>query len=397
MFKSLKRITYQASDLEKARQWYTRLLNVQPLFDNPFVVVYRVGDCSLSIIKMNTPINDPAGQTETFWEVEDIDYSFHELLRLGATQHSPIKDVLNIRTAKVIDPFGNIIGITGLPLDVKKRSVENKPSESALIVTYCRALSANDEREEIKGPDFLAEYFLSEEGRKSLKSSVSRKWTIQKMITSPKYGFIISRTAFFDSIYKKTLDENIGQIVILGAGYDTRPYRFPDTSGKKRIFEVDIQSTQKRKIDILQNNKIDIPEQLTFVSTNFETDNLEEVLLNSGFDNTVKTLFLWEGVTYYLSKDTINKTLNFIHSNSAKGSIVCFDYLAEKIESMNAAEPYQFIIGKHELEEFLSERKFNIIENIDSKEMEKRFLTLKDGTLAEKSLTHFCFVSANTT
>ena len=181
---------------------------------------------------------------------------------------------------------------------MKKRSVENKPSESALIVTFCRALSASDEREEIKGPDFLAEYFLSEEGKKSLKNSASRKWTIQNMITSPKYGFIISRTAFFDMIFKKNLDENIPQIVFLGAGYDTRPYRFHDALGKTKVFEVDIQSTQKRKIDILQNNKIEIPEQLTFVSINFETDNLGKVLLKSGYDESAKTLFIREGVMF---------------------------------------------------------------------------------------------------
>ena len=394
MFRSLKRITYQAIDLEKARQWYAGLLNTQPMFDNPFVVVFKVGDCTLSIAKTNAPLNDAAEQTETFWEVEDIDSSFQKLIRLGARQHTAVKDVLNIRIAKVIDPFGNIIGITGFPLDIKKRSVENKPSESALIVTFCRALSANDEREEIKGPDFLAEYFLSEEGKKSLKDRASRKWTIQQMITSPKFGFIVSRTAFFDFIFKKNLYENIPQIVLFGAGYDTRTYRFHDALGKTKVFEVDIQSTQQRKIDILKNNEIDVPEQLTFVSTNFETDNLGEVLLKSGFDVSVKTLFILEGVTYYLSRDTINNTMNFIHSHSAKGSIICFDYLAEKIESMNEAEPYQFIIGKNELKEFLSKHRFNIIEHIDSKEMEKRYLTLKDGSLAENSLTHFCFVSA---
>ncbi len=180
----------------------------------------------------------------------------------------------------------------------------------------------------------------------------------------------------------------------MGAGYDTRAYRFQDLLGKTKIYEVDIQPTQKRKIDILQENKIKIPEQIYFVSINFETENLDEVLLKAGFNNNAKTLYIWEGVTYYLTIDTIKKTLNFIHSHSSKASIVCFDYLAEKIDSMSAAEPYQFIIGKEELKILLSEYGLEIIEHIDSKEMEKRYLTLKDGTLAEESLTHFCFVTA---
>jgi O-methyltransferase involved in polyketide biosynthesis len=86
--------------------------------------------------------------------------------------------------------------------------------------------------------------------------------------------------------------------------------------------------------------------------------------------------------------------LNFINTHSSKGSIVCFDYLAEKIDSMNTAEPYQFIMGKEDLRILLSEYGFEIIEHIDYKEMVKRYLTLKDGSIAEESLTHFCFVTA---
>lgn len=394
MFKSLKRITYHVPDLVEAKKWYTGILNMQPILDTPFVIIFKVGDCTLSLSKANNPISPASEQIETYWEVEDIDVSFQKLISLGAKEHTPITDRLNIRIAKVMDPFGNIIGITGLPLDVNKRSVENKPSESALILTFCRALAAKDEREEIKGPDYLAEYFLTEESKKPLKDSASRKWAIQKMITSPKYGYSISRTAYIDDIFKKYLSEDIPQIVILGAGYDTRAYRFHDLLGTTKIYEVDIQTTQKRKIDILEKNKIEIPGKITFVRINFETENLAEVLLKAGFDNDAKTLYIWEGVTYYLTKDPIKKTLNFINTHSAKASIVCFDYLADQIDAMNAAEPYQFIIGKEELGILLSEYGLEIIEHIDSKEMEKRYLTLKDGSLAEESLTHFCFVTA---
>jgi predicted enzyme related to lactoylglutathione lyase len=288
MFKSLKRLTYHVSDLVEAQKWYTSILNMPPILDTPFVIIFKVGDCTLSLSKTNNPIGPNNEQIETYWEVEDIDSSFQKLIGLGAKEHTPITDRLNFRIAKVIDPFGNIIGITGLPLDVSKRAVENKPSESALVLTFCRALAAKDEREEIKGPDYLAEYFLTEESKKPLKDSASRKWAIQKMITSPKYGYSISRTAYIDNIFKKYLSENISQIVILGAGYDTRAYRFHDLLGTTKIYEVDIQTTQRRKIDILKGNNIEIPEKIAFASINFKTENLEEVLLKVGFNNGTK-------------------------------------------------------------------------------------------------------------
>lgn len=391
MFKSLKRITYQVTDIDKAKQWYSGILNAQPLFDSPFAVIFKVGDCTLSLSKGNPPMPETSERVDIYWEVEDIVTAYQRLIDSGAKAHTPINEVLNIRIAKVIDPFGNIIGITGAGLDTRERTVENQPSETAMTVAFCRALAAKDEREEIKGPDYLAELFLTEEGREPLKDSASRKWTIEKLITSAMYGYFIARTAFIDNIFKKSLAENIPQIVFLGAGYDTRAYRYRESLGKTRIFELDINSTQQRKIDIL-SAKIDIPQQVSFVSINFKVDNLEAVLRKAGFDETVKTLFIWEGVTYYLTEDAIRKTLSFIKVHSPQGSAICFDYLTEKLDSVNAAEPFQFWIGTNELEPFLAKLGFKTIEHIDSKEMEKRYLTLNDGSLAEKALSQFCLV-----
>lgn len=394
MFKSLKRITYHVSDVAKAKQWYFSILNMQPIFDAPFAIIFKIGECTLTLVKRIVPITEEAvEQIETYWEVEDIESSYQILINLGAKEHTPIKEVLDIRMAKVIDPFGNIIGITGSQLDMKKCTVEKKPSETAMVVAFCRALSAKDEREEIKGSDYLAEHFLTEEGKKPLKDSASRNWGIQNLLTSPMYGYFISRTAYIDNIFKKYISENISQIVFLGAGYDTRVYRFHDLLGETKIYEVDIKTTQNKKIDILNNINIEIPKQVTFVSINFETDNLED-LLKAGLNINAKTLYIWEGVTYYLTIDTIKKTLNFINTYSPKGSIVCFDYLAEKVDSIKAAEPFQFWIGIDELKMLLSEHGFEIIEHIDSKEMQKRYLTLKDGTLAEQVLPYFCFANA---
>jgi len=394
MFKSVKRITYRVSDLVEARKWYVSVLDMPPILELPFVIIFKVGDCTLSLSKMNNPADLDSGQIEVYWEVEDIDTSFKKLMGLGAREHTPITERLNFRIAKVIDPFGNILGITGLPMDASRRTVENKPSESALVLAFCRALAARDEREEVKGPDYLAEYFLTEEAKKPLKDSESRKWAVEKMITSPKYGYSISRTAYIDGIFKKYLSENIPQIVILGAGYDSRAYRFHDLLGATKVFEVDIRATQLRKIDILKASNIEIPVNNTFVSINFETENLEDVLVKSGFRIGEKTVYIWEGVTYYLTKGTVHATLNFINTHSSKGSVVCFDYLAEKIDSMNTAEPYRFIIGKEDLGLMLSECGLEIIEYIDFEDMIKRYLTLKDGAKAEEALTSFCFVTA---
>ena len=100
-----------------------------------------------------------------------------------------------------------------------------------------------------------------------------RKHIIQHL--SSTYGYLIARTAFIDYIFKNSLSENIPQIVILGAGSDTRAYRYQELLGKTRIFELDIAPKQKRKIEILNDEKIDIPEQVTLSASILELTNLK--------------------------------------------------------------------------------------------------------------------------
>jgi len=394
MFKGLKRIVYKVADINQARKWYSDVLEMQPAFEAPFAVIFNVGDCSLSLVQGQPPLPGTIERVETYWEVEDIEATYQRLIDYGASPHSPIKTAFNIRLAKVIDPFGNEIGITGPVLADSKSSIENQPSETAMTVAFCRALAAMDNREAIKGPDYLAELFLTEEGRKLLNDQSSRIWAIQNLVTPPLYGYFIARTAFIDHEFKKALDDDIPQIVILGAGYDTRAYRYRDFVKHTHIFELDIQTTQKRKKEVLEGANIEIPREVTFVSVNFKLDQLKEVLGNAGFDPMAKTLFIWEGVTYYLTKEAITTTLQFITSNSPSGSILCFDYLTEKLESVNSAEPFQFWIPQSKIDQFIEDHGLKVIEHIDADEMQKRYLTQKDGNIAEKVLTRFCFVKA---
>ena len=251
MFKSIKRVTYQVDDLEKAKQWYSGILGTNPVFDTPFAVIFKVGDCSLSLSKAAKPWSEASSRMDVFWEVDDIDLVFNQLIERGARIQQPVTPVLNISVAKVLDPFGNCIGLSGKPRKEEKKTVEEKPSETAMSAAFCRALAFKDDREEIQGPDFLAEQFLTDEARKTLADAKSRKWMIENVVTSPLYGFMIARTAFLDAVFKKACQDEISQIVFLGAGYDTRSYRFKDSVKKTKIFELDIHTTQQKKVEIL--------------------------------------------------------------------------------------------------------------------------------------------------
>ena len=198
--------------------------------------------------------------------------------------------------------------------------------------------------------------------------------------------------------------------MFLGAGYDSRPYRFRDLIKGTSLFELDIHTTQQRKMELLHQAGISIPEQLILVSINFNTDNLKEVLLRAGYDQKRKTLFIWEGVTHYLLPKAVDDTLSFIKSNSPPGSTVCFDYTSifpdrfdlqdvkELIANRRASasrEPSRFGIAKGEITSFLSERGYEVIDQLTPQDMERNYLTLRDGSSAGKVAAIFCFVHAS--
>ena len=294
-------------------------------------------------------------------------------------------------------------------LDTSKMSVEHKPSETAMGAATLRALAALDAREEIRGPDYLAEIFLTEDRKNSLRDPVIRETIIKKRIIPGMYEFLIARTVFYDGIVKQALQENIPQIVFLGAGYDSRPYRFNDLIRDTRIFELDIQPTQQRKKELLHQAMVPISDQLVFVPINFNRDNIGNVLANAGFLKSRQALFVWEGVTYYLPARVIDDTMSTVKANSPAGSSICFDYaslspelqdnhsvkkLREMMRSNYPGEPTYFGIQKGNIGSFLSERGYKIITHLTSNEIETKYLSLNDGSSVGKMLALFCFVHA---
>ena len=60
-------------------------------------------------------------------------------------------------------------------------------------------------------------------------------------------GFLMARERYIDDVLKNYLSEGLQQLVILGAGYDLRAYRF-DLPGRVKTFEVDHPITQADKL-----------------------------------------------------------------------------------------------------------------------------------------------------
>jgi predicted enzyme related to lactoylglutathione lyase len=116
MFQGLRTVVYHVNDLDRAKAWYSLALGIEPYFDQPFYVGFNVGGYELGLDPDMTGITIGTGGVGAYWGVSDCEAAFNRLLELGASAHSPVRDVgEGIRVAAVTDPFGNVIGIIENP------------------------------------------------------------------------------------------------------------------------------------------------------------------------------------------------------------------------------------------------------------------------------------------
>lgn len=132
------------------------------------------------------------------------------------------------------------------------------------------------------------------------------------------------RTRIIDEALKRAVAAGVAQLVILGAGYDTRAHRMPELA-KCRVFEVDHPLTSANKQQLAAPWKRLTPE-LRYVPVDFERDDLHGRLGEQGFERKQAAFFIWEGVVNYLSEESVNRTLRFVAESTPESEVV-FTYV----------------------------------------------------------------------
>ncbi|RNC66641.1 MAG: class I SAM-dependent methyltransferase [Desulfuromonadales bacterium] len=227
-------------------------------------------------------------------------------------------------------------------------------------------------------PHFLSPFFL--QLRRHPLIGKAYGWLVDRRCPGLRGG-ILARTRYIDERTTACLGKGIEQLIVLGAGNDSRGYRLVEPGGGVRVFEVDHPATQAAKREKVMELFGGIPAHVTFVPVDFCRDDLRSRLREAGYDRDRKSLFIWEGVIYYLTAAAVDDTLNFVAHCSGDGSSIIFDYFplsvidgtCKRKESINMrrrvarmGEPFLFGIRDEEIGQFLRERGFQHLEIIDS-------------------------------
>ena len=289
-----------------------------------------------------------------------------------------------------------------------KRRIEKKSSRTAAYTCVSRAASYNEKTPHYKSNDNIAPELLPKFIHLLIKSKTMKNFLLKKLAPNGIYEYVIARTKFIDEIFTKAISEDFDQILLFGAGFDSRGIRLMDINDKTRIFELDIHTTINDKLKQYKKRKID-PGKVNYVTIDFDNEKIDEKLKISGFQSKQKTLYILEGITMYLNKSTIDEDFKFIKESAGEGSMVVFDFIYQSVlEEKNlffgeqeiyrrvkkAGEGWTFGIPKNEIEGFLKKRRLELIELMDSSDLEKRYFKDENGEIVGKINGTHCIIHA---
>lgn len=278
--------------------------------------------------------------------------------------------------------------------------IETKSSRTANFACLLRAASYVDRRQCYSGTDHIAYVLVPAFFKLILKSRWLFRLFSRPFFPSGMYEYVIARTRYFDAVFVEALEHDFDQIVIFGAGFDSRALRFANLNRGTRVFELDAPTTQREKLKAYQSKKLVIPENLVFIPIDFNKESVADKMAQAGFIAGKKSLFLLEAVTMYLPQDAVESTLRFIKDVSGMGSIIVFDYIyagvlrkenkyyGERGFSLKTlarvGEEWTFALEEGEVEQFLGRYGFSLRDHSGKPELEDRYFRDSDGAIVGK-------------
>lgn len=278
--------------------------------------------------------------------------------------------------------------------------IETKSSRTADFACLLRAASYVDRRQCYSGTDHIAYVLVPAFFKLILKSRWLFRLFSLPFFPSGMYEYVIARTRYFDAVFVEALEHDFDQIVIFGAGFDSRALRFANLNRGTRVFELDAPTTQQEKLKAFQLKKLAVPENVIFVPIDFNKESVEDKMAQAGFVAGKKSLFILEAVTMYLPQDAVESTLRFIKDVSGMRSIIVFDYIyagvlrkenkyyGERGFSLKTlarvGEEWTFALEEGEVEQFLGRYGFYLRDHSGKPELEDRYFRDSDGAIVGK-------------
>jgi methyltransferase (TIGR00027 family) len=204
------------------------------------------------------------------------------------------------------------------------------------------------------------------------------------------------RTVAIDEALRRSVER---QVVVLGAGLDSRAWRMDELAGSV-VYEVDHPATQAykaRRVGSLRR----CAREVHFVAVDFEHDSLDQCLAGAGHDSRTPTFWIWEGVIPYLDREAFLSTLAAVAARSALGSKLAATYgektasesrLARSLMAL-CGEPFRSALKPEEIAEDLGREGMRVVFDTNGLEWAQRWGTTPGGRTARYLKGHHLVVA----
>ncbi len=279
--------------------------------------------------------------------------------------------------------------------EVAKR-IEEKTSRMAEYTCSSRASSYCEKSSYYHSEDYIAAQMVPWGVRLLIKNGFIRKSLLSVMAPKGAYEYVIARTKYIDAVFNQAVSDGVEQVLIFGAGFDSRSIRLLTQNSPIRVFEVDAPVTQQAKKDRLAEIGVGLPENTVYVAVDFNKEDPEQRLLENGFQYGKRCLFILEGLLMYLDEDAVDETMKLIKRISGPDSRIVFDYIYSSVlrheekyygdEELHknvevVGEPWGFGVEEDSIKTYLDEHGFRIIEELNSDTLDRRYFTDSTGNL----------------
>jgi methyltransferase (TIGR00027 family) len=295
-----------------------------------------------------------------------------------------------------------------------------QPSKTSIWTAAARAIGAKNPDPEFRNPDSLAIKFLGPRERAIMTDYPMETLDLNfdaalQRLSERDRGFVTvmyTRTKYIDDCMEKAVKEGASQIVILGAGFDSRGYRFQDRLRDLRFFEVDYGPTQEYKKQRVKEALGSAPKHVRYIPMDFTKDDLSTQLRKGGYKEREKTFFIWEGVTMYIPESSVRQTLQFVRAHSAPGSRIVFNYALARSPEINNpnsryaqwGEPHIFGFPGDSAIGYVHEAGLEVVSDVAALDLISKYTRRADGSAslpplsgnAGSSGARFCIASVPT-
>jgi methyltransferase (TIGR00027 family) len=261
-------------------------------------------------------------------------------------------------------------------------------SRTALGTAICRLIEQYQPEKVRLFNDPVAKELVGQPIKSLMGFAAMRNLTMRQTdaVAPGIYGVQICRTRYIDEAVNAAISQGIKQLVLLGAGYDTRPYRLPRMESI-RVFEVDLATVQEDKKKKLRKCLGRLPGNITYMPLDFERQPMDAALVETAFDRSRPAVFVWEGVSQYITEEAARATLAFV-GKSAAGSLLVFTYVLrsviERRSNIPSADHLMDVVAKQSpwvfglepsgLADYLKPLHLGLIADVGNADYQEKFL-----------------------